>query len=46
LAGLHVHRDCHVQCYLTYVLERIGEHPVNRIDDLLPWAVAPQLETA
>jgi transposase len=34
------------QCYLTYVLERIGGHPINRIDDLLPWAVAPQLQTA
>ena len=34
------------QCYLSYVLERIGGHPINRIDELLPWAVAPQLQTA
>lgn len=34
------------QCYLSYVLERIGRHPINRIDDLLPLAVAPQLQTA
>jgi transposase len=25
--------------YLHYVLERIAEHPINRIDQLLPWRV-------
>jgi transposase len=25
------------QRYLHYVLERIADHPINRIDDLLPW---------
>jgi len=34
------------QRYLAYVLERIAEHPINRIDDLLPWVVAPQLRAA
>jgi transposase len=38
--------DIDPQRYLTHVLQRIAEHPINRIDELLPWAVAPQLQTA
>jgi transposase len=34
------------QRYLHYVLERIASHPINRIDELLPWAVAPELRAA
>jgi hypothetical protein len=27
------------EAYLTYVLERIASHPINRISDLLPWNI-------
>ena len=27
------------EAYLRQVLTRIGEHPINRIDDLLPWHI-------
>ena len=37
LNGIDPHR------YLKHVLERIAAHPINRIDELLPWRVAAQL---
>jgi hypothetical protein len=35
--------DINPQLYLRHVLERIADHPINRIDELLPWVVAGQL---
>jgi transposase len=32
------------QCYLQYVIERIADHPINKIDQLLPWNVIDQLK--
>jgi transposase len=32
-----------IEAYLRHLFERLPEHPINRIEELLPWAIVDQL---
>ena len=34
------------EAYLTYVLSVIVDHPVSKVDELLPWNIKDKLEPA
>jgi len=48
IATAHLN-SLNIEAYLRHLFELLPEHPINRIDELLPWAIAtelPQLKLA
>lgn len=43
LLGTAKLNELNPESYLRYVLECIPDHPINRIDELLPWNVLSRL---
>jgi transposase len=46
LIGTAKLNDIDPEAYLRFVLARIADHAINRVDLLMPWAVADQLHNA